>query len=414
MALVTVAVGLSLPAVAQNTFSGKVTRVEQGDRVVVQLETWQLTVRLHGAECVSTVPFAEIARDWTATRLLGKSVSVHVRGTAAKGVVYGDVLYPPKESNVAIELVEQGLATWARGYAPDRSDLSAAERRAQRERDGVWGNAEVQAIRLQRLLREMKSEPAKTRNPKPTVLSSPTPRLAATPSASPETTLSPTKPTPRAFLLMPLLFGILVSGGLLLLAERLSREGRQLRARPILLVDAPEDQWIKTRGLAAPRETPLVSVVGRIPALYLREITKTFRDGAWHTTYDETDGVPFVLDDGLDQAQVDIEKAVYKPIRVARFYNDIPVEKWHARSYSGDIRTEIFFIPPDVTVTVYGTYHSNPKRLEPRADGKWPVTIVEGDERRLTRIPLQVALSLVVFALIALGTGIWLTVWYSR
>ena len=374
---------------AQNTFTGKVTRVERGDQVVVQLEGWQLTVRLHGAQTPASPPFSEIALEWSQARLKNQKVTVQVRGTAAKGVVYGDVLVGESEASLSKELLEQGMATWASSYAPGREDLAAAERLAHRAKRGVWGEARSETSRLLKLL--------------PVSASAPSPSPVPVKSAAP-----PPKATPP----WPLALGILGAAGLLLGAERIARQARHLRERPILLTDAPHHtQPIKAKGTARPHDGQiLTSIAGNIPALYLRELTETFREGAWQVVHNEVHALPFVLDDGMQQALVPCEKTLYKPIRVARFYNDIPVENWHARAYSGDTRTQIIFIPPDVTVTVYGTYHADPPRFEPSSDLRSPITVIEGDERRLSRRPLQLAVALIAAAVVVLILGFWLTV----
>lgn len=380
-------VGVTLPVAAQDTFSGKVTRIERGDQVVVQLEGWSLTVRLHGAQTPASPPFSEIALEWSQARLKNQKVTVHVRGTAAKGVVYGDIAVGEKKTDLSKELLEQGMATWASSYAPGREDLAAAERVAHQAKRGIWGEPRSETSRLLKLL--------------PVSASAPTP-LPVKPAA----------PQPKSNPPWPLALGILGAGGLLFAAERVGRDARRLRERPVLFTDAKDKTHpIKAKGTVRPQDGhTLTSIAGHIPALYLRERTETFREGAWQIVHDEVNALPFLLDDGLEQALVPVEKTVYKPIRVARFYNDIPVENWHARAYSGDVRTQILFIPPDVTVTVYGAYRSDPARFEPGTTKDTQIRVIEGDERRLSRRPLQLATGLIAAAVVVLILGLWLTV----
>ena len=180
-------------------------------------------------------------------------------------------------------------------------------------------------------------------------------------------------------------------------AEWVSRDARRLRHRPTLLSEATNQLTpLKVRGVVRAQGELAVSIAGRIPGIYLHEVTQIFRDGAWRTTYNETDMIPFVLDDGMGQFAAPMNRVRYKPIRVARFYNDIPVEKWHARAYGGDIRTEVFFIPNDITLTLYGVF-------EPTHPS--PLLVIEGDERRLTLGPVQLAMALIVAAVTALLLG---------
>lgn len=389
---------------AQDAFRGVVTEVTQGDQLSVKLDRWTLKARLHGAVCPESGELADIAREWTRERVLDKSVQIGVRGTAAKEVVYGDVSTLPDENNIAIELLEQGLATWTRQYAPTRRDLEAAERRAREAKAGVWGDLTTEKVRLRLLIARMA-----TKAPRPQAKNSPIPDPPATPAASPLTKATPT-PMPgasqtalpqisqgRPASVWPLMVGILVAVGCLAGAEWVSRDARRLRHRPTLLSEAANHLTpLKVRGVAKAQGELAVSIAGRIPGIYLHEVTQIFRDGAWRTTYNETDMIPFTLDDGMGQFSVPMNRVRYKPIRVARFYNDIPVEKWHARAYSGDIRTEVFFIPNEITLTLYGVF-------EPTHPS--PLLVIEGDERRLTLGPVQLAMALIVAAVTALLLG---------
>lgn len=395
-AVVSLGALLVLPVQAQDAFKGRVTDVERGDQLTVQLDSWKLRVRLHGIESARRGELAELARTWTQARVANQKVQVGVRGTAAKGIVYGDVSYLPGAHNIAVELAEQGLATWAQAYAPGRRDLAAAQERARTARAGLWGTEASEVIRLRRLIATFR---ARSRAPSSAAKPTPVPAASAKPSASkPAPPLAPTPKKSRPPLaLWPLVVGVLAAAGLLGGAERASRDARRLRQRPSLLTDHREaTAKVKLRGIARGQAAPIVSIAGRIPGLFVHEVTQVFRDGAWRTTYDETDSVPFVLDDGSGQVLITGAKAKYLPIRVARFYNDIPVEKWHANSYGGDIRTEVFFIPTDVTVVVYG---------ELSEDRTQPLLIIEGDERRLTHQPVRWALGLIVAAVAALLVG---------
>nr|WP_246385946.1 thermonuclease family protein [Armatimonas rosea] len=384
---------LALPSTAQNAFKGKVVDIEKGDQLTVQLDSWKLKVRLHGIEAAKTGELARVAQEWTRARVANQQVQVGVRGTAAKGIVYGDVSYLPGEHNIAIELAEQGLATWTERYAPSRKDLMAAQARAQAAHAGIWGNESVEVIRLRRTLQ---AAPKATPTPQPqrtaklvaAPKSTPTPQPTGTVPSKPNTRLSP----------WPLLLGILCAVALLGTAERVSRDARRLRQRPTLLTDQHDNTagFMKLRGIAHTDQPLLVSIAGRIPGLYIHEITQVYHNGSWRTTYDETDKLPFTLDDGSGQVTISEGLLRFMPIRVARFYNDFPVEKWHPNSYGGDIRTEVFFIPADVTVVVFGDLA--PSRTQ-------PLMVIEGDERRLTHQPVRLAMALIVGAAGALLLG---------
>ena len=382
---------------AQDAFRGTVTEVERGDQLSVKLDSWTLRVRLHGIVCPTEGVLKTVAREWTQKRVQARVVQVGVRGTAAQGIVYGDLTYQPDEHNVAIELAEQGLATWAQQYAPRRRDMELAEQRARQAKAGIWGNPDTEAIRLRRLIASME-RPAATRvAPASGKKVKPAPPKPAPPRNPSEPRELPELSKGRSRSVWPLAIGIFAAAACLAAAERVSRDARRLRHRPTLIPEVIGQLIpLKVRGTARAQGEQAVSIAGRIPGIYLHEVTQVFRDGAWRTTYNETDTIPFVLDDGMGQLAVPLERVRYKPIRVARFYNDIPVEKWHARSYGGDIRTEVFFIPGDVTLTLYGVFEPNHPS---------PLLVIEGDERRLTYNPVRLAMLLIVMAVGALLLG---------
>nr|WP_309695901.1 thermonuclease family protein [Armatimonas sp.] len=405
------------------------TEIERGDQLSVQLDSWVLKVRLHGIECPHEGNLAAVAKEWTQGRILGQPVQVGVRGTAAKGIVYGDVSYLPGAHNIAIELTEQGLATWSARYAPTRRDLAAAQGRAQVAHAGVWGNNEAETVRLRQQIKQWQKDratPVPSTSPAP--IASPAPKATPTPSApraspTPAAKSTPTKSVAAPSVasdtavksspvkspsLWPMVLGILGAAGLLTLAERVSRDARRLRQRPTVLADAQlrvdaqgRTGPLKFRGLAHAAGEQVASIAGHIPGLYVHEVTQIFRDGAWRTTYNETDACPFILDDGSGEVRVSVGECLYKPIRIARFYNDIPVERWHAHSYGGDIRTEVFFIPSDVTLVLYGELGDLAKQT---------VLVIEGDERRLTLLPVRATIGLIVAAVLALLLGGYFTV----
>jgi hypothetical protein len=111
----------------------------------------------------------------------------------------------------------------------------------------------------------------------------------------------------------------------------------------------------------------VASSVGNIPGIYIHERSFRFeaeggRHGKnaryhWVLLYDETHTADFLLTDETGSVLVETAQGVFHPLRVARFYNDIPVEQFFAESYNGDVRTEVFFIPPEANVTVWGRFY---------------------------------------------------------
>ena len=109
------------------------------------------------------------------------------------------------------------------------------------------------------------------------------------------------------------------------------------------------------------------STIGRIPGLYIREESFRYepqsgRHGRntphqWVVLKQEVQTADFVLTDETGSIFVETDHADIHPMRVARFYNDVPVEKFFIESYSGDVRTEIYFIPAEANLTVWGRHY---------------------------------------------------------
>ena len=83
-------------------------------------------------------------------------------------------------------------------------------------------------------------------------------------------------------------------------------------------------------------------------------------------------------------------------MRIARFYNEIPVESYFNQAYVGDTRTEIHFIPPGVPVTAWGQLRQTASPVAGMEEDRMGydaahdcLVVVEGDPARLwTRRPL--------------------------
>lgn len=372
------------PAHAQDSFRADVREVVSGSEIKVSVEAWRVSVRLHGIAAPVRSPFDLDAREYLRRRVGAFPVRVVVRGTAAKGVVYGDVFPEGAKEPVNRELVGQGLATWAAEYAPDRADIAEAQAAAQATRSGVWGargetrmppfNAPTPAPAPR-----VRSGASAPRSPAP----APTPRPAARRGV--RATVAPFAP------LLAAAFALCLGG-----AGIAASPVRRLARRRTLLVDARPGP-IKIRGVAAPIGKRPQASTGRMAALFLHETAWRYTGNGWQKVRDDRDAISFTLDDGSGVAEVVGEDCAFHAARVARFYNGVPVEKWHEVPYPDDTRTEVRFVPAGAVVTVVGVYQGDPPRVE--AGGSHPrVVVAEGDERRIARRSGALATALLLLA----------------
>jgi hypothetical protein len=153
------------------------------------------------------------------------------------------------------------------------------------------------------------------------------------------------------------------------LASALGRRDRLLRlATRVGAADTRRD-FVRLQGETSAPQGAVYSIAGRIPGIYIREISHRYEPHAdgrfdrarrslphrWIKTYDRTTTADFRLTDETG-AVMDViaDRGEFHPLRVARFYNDVPVETFFDKAYSGDTRTEVYFIPVTANVTVWG------------------------------------------------------------
>jgi hypothetical protein len=159
-------------------------------------------------------------------------------------------------------------------------------------------------------------------------------------------------------------------------AFALTRREQILRGTPPRPVADIEDGLVRVAGETSAPYGTVESLVGRIPGIYIREVTwryeadpdrvahgrgrKRVTPHRWVKQMDETRAADFRLTDDSGSIVVDggyppeAGGARFHPLRVARFYNEIPVEEFFDRPYTGDTRTEVYFIPATANVTVWG------------------------------------------------------------
>jgi hypothetical protein len=153
------------------------------------------------------------------------------------------------------------------------------------------------------------------------------------------------------------------------LAAALGRRDRLLRLATRVGAADIRRGFVRLQGETAAPQGAVYSIAGRIPGIYIREVTHRYEPHAdgrfdrarrslphhWIKTYDRTTTADFRLTDTAG-AVMDViaDRGEFHPLRVARFYNDVPVETFFDKAYSGDTRTEVYFIPVTANVTVWG------------------------------------------------------------
>ncbi len=140
--------GLSLARGATSPdLLAKVERVDAGDRFVAFAENGtRLQVRLLGVDApevpqgkLSGQPFGEAAQAHLTRLIGGRTVRLVPFGREESARTLAVVFVGP--TNVNVEMVAQGLAKVDRGATSPayRRDLKVAERKARRDRVGMWG-----------------------------------------------------------------------------------------------------------------------------------------------------------------------------------------------------------------------------------------------------------------------------------
>lgn len=160
-------------------------------------------------------------------------------------------------------------------------------------------------------------------------------------------------------------------------AARTWQQGQLLRNTPLTRLRSASHGFLKVRGVAEAAFGVVTSQVGNIPGIYISEHseryvrrTEQYYDSQskrwrtrtvyrWETIYSFARGVNFVLDDGTGRAVVEVGGAEFYPDHLALFYNYHPVQSFPWFASVGDVRTRVYFIPPNATVTVWGRYYEH-------------------------------------------------------
>ena len=93
------------------TITGKVTYVSDGDTIHLQTSAEKYKIRFYGIDTPEkTQSYGLEAKDFTQSRIAGKTVDVDIKDTDRYGRKVGIVYYDGK--NLNLEIVKNGYAWW--------------------------------------------------------------------------------------------------------------------------------------------------------------------------------------------------------------------------------------------------------------------------------------------------------------
>ena len=133
-----------LPALATDSFTGRVVAVADGDTITVEREDGEwVKVRLWGVDCPEdSQPWGDRATEFTAEKCLDKRVLVLGRDVDRYGRLVAEVMLPSQRI-LNHELLKAGLAWWYWTYAPEEGLYKILEREARRDKVGLWVDPEL-------------------------------------------------------------------------------------------------------------------------------------------------------------------------------------------------------------------------------------------------------------------------------
>ena len=123
---------------SDDSFSGRVVGVSDGDTVRVLTAGQEVKIRLYGIDCPEyRQAFGTQAKKFTSTLAFGKTVKVLSKGKDQYGRVIGVVLLPDGK-NLNHEIVGNGFGWWYEHYAAKETRLKALQSMAKKKQLGLW------------------------------------------------------------------------------------------------------------------------------------------------------------------------------------------------------------------------------------------------------------------------------------
>lgn len=127
---------------AATGWRGKVVGVSDGDTIdVLTAENQKIRLRLNAIDCPETgQPYGKNAKQFVSDSVGGRTVRVVEMERDRYDRVIAEV-YGSGKVSLNVALVQAGLAWHYESYAPDRSDVAAAQREAKSALLGLWGGS---------------------------------------------------------------------------------------------------------------------------------------------------------------------------------------------------------------------------------------------------------------------------------
>ncbi|MGL4402331.1 MAG: thermonuclease family protein [Fusobacteriaceae bacterium] len=125
-------------------FTGKVTKVADGDTITVLTDGKSVRIRFYGIDAPEKKQDYGIKSLDVLKKLLdGKTVEIEEKDKDQYGRVVGVVFL--NGENINLKQVAEGNAWWYKQYAKKDMDLKTAEEKAREKKIGLWQNSEPMA-----------------------------------------------------------------------------------------------------------------------------------------------------------------------------------------------------------------------------------------------------------------------------
>jgi len=157
------------------------------------------------------------------------------------------------------------------------------------------------------------------------------------------------------------------------------------------------------KGVAVHLETPLTTPTGGAPALMYREESWRYIDEKWSQVRDESEAIPFLIDDSTGQVRVDAKISDFQTSApITRFYNGVHVPQWPTPPYENDERAQVLYLAPQTHITVLASAIP---------DGSGGVrlirpTIAQGNVKKASNMRARLAAGTFLLALTIFATAI--------
>lgn len=122
---------------ADQTLSGRVVKVKDGDSFVMRSEGLVYEIRMYGIDAPEyEQPYGKKSAQALRSLIDSKNINVIKTGSDTYGRLIGKVYIG--KTYINLEMVKSGNAHWYSKYAPQDKDLQSAEQAAKQSKLGLW------------------------------------------------------------------------------------------------------------------------------------------------------------------------------------------------------------------------------------------------------------------------------------